>query len=140
MSENRDLLDGRNPQRKRMALAFWRVANRLARPVAGVVPWWVLLETTGRRSGQPRRVPLARGPIDGRVAWLISVHGVYATFVRNLQADPRVRLKLRGRWRVGTAAVEEMDDRILRQFNLYAGAGPRYLGIEPRLVRVEADM
>ena len=57
------------------ALALWRVMNPMARRLAGIAPWWVVLETTGRRSGRPRQVPLARGPVSGNTTWLIAVHG-----------------------------------------------------------------
>jgi deazaflavin-dependent oxidoreductase (nitroreductase family) len=120
-------------------MAFWRVVNPLTRPLAGIMPWWVILETTGRRSGRARRVPLARGPVEGSTAWLISVHGSHAAFARNLAANPNVRLKLRGRWRAGVAEVVAVDGAVLRRFNLYARMGPRTLGIEPKLVRVELE-
>jgi hypothetical protein len=45
----------------------------------------VIPETKGRRSGKPRRVPLAPGPVDGWVGWVISVHGEIAAFVRNMR-------------------------------------------------------
>ena len=34
-------------------------------PLAGLAPWWVVLETKGRRTGRQRRTPLANGPFDG---------------------------------------------------------------------------
>ncbi|MFL5885749.1 MAG: nitroreductase family deazaflavin-dependent oxidoreductase [Thermoleophilaceae bacterium] len=120
-------------------MAFWRVVNPPTRPLAGWAPWWVLLETTGRRSGLPRRVPLARGPIDGDIAWLIAVHGERAGFVRNIAADPRVRLKLGGRWRTGRASIVPFDEQVARRFNAYARSGPRTLGIEPKMLRAELD-
>jgi deazaflavin-dependent oxidoreductase (nitroreductase family) len=123
--------------RRRLAFVFWRLFNPLARRLAGIAPWWVVLETTGRKSGRPRPVPLARGPVDGSVAWLISVHGAQASFARNIAADPRVRLRLRGRWYEGQAAVRPLDDDVVGRFNLYARMGPRTLGIEPKLIRVE---
>jgi deazaflavin-dependent oxidoreductase (nitroreductase family) len=98
-----------------------------------------VFETRGRRSGRPRQVPLAKGPVDGRVVWLISVHGEQAGFARNIAAEPRVRLKLSGRWEEGSAALTALDETILRRFNAYARSGPRALGIEPKLVRVELD-
>jgi deazaflavin-dependent oxidoreductase (nitroreductase family) len=125
--------------RRRVAPAFWRVFNPLARSLAGVAPWWVVLETTGRRSGKARRVPLARGPIDGRTAWLIAVHGAHASFAHNIAANPRVRLRLRGRWREGTAALAPLDPAMVARFNVYARMGPRTLGIEPKLIRVDLD-
>jgi deazaflavin-dependent oxidoreductase (nitroreductase family) len=126
-------------RRRAWARAFWRLFNPLARRAAGVAPWWVVLETTGRRSGKPRRVPLARGPVDGHTAWLIAVHGPHASFAHNIAANPRVRLKLRGRWREGNAAIVPFDSETLARFNRYARLGPRTLGIEPKLVRVDLD-
>jgi deazaflavin-dependent oxidoreductase (nitroreductase family) len=120
-------------------MVSWRLFNPIARSLAGVVPWWVVLETTGRRSGKARQVPLARGPVEGSTAWLISVHGSHATFARNIAANPRVRLKLRGRWRNGNAKVQPLDDGVLRRFSTYARLGPRTMGIEPKLIRVELE-
>jgi deazaflavin-dependent oxidoreductase (nitroreductase family) len=116
---------------------FWKIVNPPTRAVAGRAPWWVLLETRGRLSGRPRRVPLARGPRDGEVLWLGSVHGRRATWVRNIQASPDVRIMLSGRWYGGRATVHDYDPAIASRFNLYARGGPRMMGIEPALVRVE---
>jgi deazaflavin-dependent oxidoreductase (nitroreductase family) len=96
-----------------------------------------VLETRTRRSGRARRVPLARGPRDGNVLWLIAVHGSHAAFVRNLLADPRVRVKSGGRWRTGTATVEPYDDTTAARFNAYGRSGPRTFGIDPVLIRIE---
>ena len=120
-------------------MTFWRVFNPLARSLAGVAPWWVVLETRGRRSGKARRVPLARGPVDGRTAWLIAVHGAHASLAHNIAADSRVRLKVHGRWQDGTASLVPLDPAVIGRFNRYARMGPRILGIEPKLVRVDLD-
>jgi deazaflavin-dependent oxidoreductase (nitroreductase family) len=128
-------------QRKRRAKAMraWRRFNPLARRLAGIAPWWVLLETTGRRSGKPRRVPLASGPVDDRTAWLICVHGEHATYARNIAANPRVRLRRRGRWHEGTAELAPLDPATLARFSRYARLGARAVGIEPKLIRVAFD-
>jgi deazaflavin-dependent oxidoreductase (nitroreductase family) len=126
--------------RRALAHAVWRVFNPLAlRFGAGRAPWWVILETTGRRTGRAIHTPLARGPMTDTTLWLVSVHGRQANFVRNLVAEPRVRVKHRGRWRAGDASVEPLDPARLAQFNLYARSGPRTLGIDPVLVKVELD-
>lgn len=127
------------PQRRRRLRhrILWRVINPPTRPLAGFAPWWALLETRGRRTGAPRLTPLARGPVDGDVVWLNSVHGRHADWVRNLEATPEVRIKLSGRWHEALASVHEYDEAAARRFNLYARTGPRTLGIEPALVRVE---
>ena len=123
--------------RRGLARLIWRLNPLALRFAAGIAPWWVILETTGRKSGQPRRVPLARGPANADTIWLIAVHGRRAAFVQNLMANPAVRVKLRGRWVSGHATVEAFDEeRVRREFNLYARMGPRTLGIEPVLVRV----
>jgi deazaflavin-dependent oxidoreductase (nitroreductase family) len=83
-----------------------------------VPPGYALLETIGRKSGKPRRTPVG----DGRVGdqfWLVAEHGREAGYVRNLSANPRVRIKLRqglwARWRTGTATILPDDDPRERQ-------------------------
>lgn len=97
----------------------------------------MLLETKGRRTGMPRTTPLARGPVDGDVVWLNSVHGRHALWVRNIEATPEVRIKLSGRWHHARATVQDYDETTVRRFNAYARSGPVTLGIDPVLVRVE---
>lgn len=69
-----------------------------------------MLETTGRRSGQPRRTPVGyvRNP-DGSV-WL-GAGRVEAQWPRNLQANPRCRVRIGNEQLVCTAAVLEGDER-----------------------------
>src|SRR5947209_3077421 len=76
-------------------------------------------------------------PLAGLAVWLASVHGRHASWVRNIEASPDVRIKLSGRWRGGRAAVHQYDEAMGRRFNLYARSGPTMLGIDPVLVRVE---
>lgn len=118
-------------------MLFWRLVNPLNRRLAPIAPWWVVLETTGRRSGQPRHTPLARGPREGNVTWLISVHGRTADWVRNVEANPTVRLRIDRRWHHARAAVHPFDPAIVSRFNRYARGGPALMGIEPVLVRIE---
>jgi deazaflavin-dependent oxidoreductase (nitroreductase family) len=120
-----------------IARFFWRISNPIANRLAGIAPWWVVLETTGRKSGRPRQAPLARGPVDGNVTWIIAVHGRHAGFVRNIEADPSVRLRLRGRWRTGTATTQPMDAAVVKRFNSYGRSGPKVVGWDPLLVRID---
>lgn len=115
---------------------WWAVANPPARLVAGIVPWWVLLETRGRRSGKRRLTPLAAGPGDDQSMWLVAVHGRKADWVRNIEHDNRVRIRHRGRWRDATATVESFDLSTIARFNAYARSGPRFVGIDPLLIRL----
>jgi len=52
-------------------------------------PSRAILETTGRRSGVPRRTPVGNG-LDGDTFWIVAEHGRRAAYVRNLPAEPRV--------------------------------------------------
>lgn len=67
------------------------------------------LETTGRRTGRLRRVPVAAA-FDGTGAWLISQHGTRSGWASNIIADPQVRIREGDRWRSGTARLEPDDD------------------------------
>ena len=78
----------------------------------GVVPpTHALLETVGRTTGKPRRNPVGNGLAgDGRTFWIVSEHGRDAGYVKNILANPRVRLKIGRRWRTGTAELLPDDD------------------------------
>ncbi len=69
--------------------------------------------------------------------WIIAVHGSRSDFVRNIEANPEVRLRHRGRWEAATASIHPMDAEIVGQFNLYARTGPKVVGIEPTLIRLD---
>ncbi|MGI8622138.1 MAG: nitroreductase/quinone reductase family protein, partial [Solirubrobacteraceae bacterium] len=49
--------------------------------------------------------------LDGDTFWIVAGHGRQAAYVRNLQAEPRVRVKARGEWRTGTAHVLSPERR-----------------------------
>ena len=118
-------------------MLVWRIINPPNRLFAGIAPWWVVIETVGRRTGKQRRMPLARGPFDHDTTWIISVHGTHAAWVKNLQDSPTVRLRVKRRWRTGTASVVQYDPAIIRRFNRYARSGPVTVGIDPALIRVD---
>jgi len=78
------------------------------------IPGWSLLETTGRKTGLKRTTPVGDG-LEGSTFWIVAEHGHRAAYVRNIEADPRVRVRVRGRWRSGTARVLPDDDPRERQ-------------------------
>jgi deazaflavin-dependent oxidoreductase (nitroreductase family) len=131
---------------KRRASTFLsaRVFNRLvlAAARAGLpTPSVVILETTGRRSGEPRRVPVTR-MLEGDTLWIVTEHGRKAGYVRNIEANPRVRVRVGRRWRTGTATVLEGDDwraRQRRMPNKLNSAMVRTMGTEHLTVRVDLD-
>jgi len=67
-----------------------------------------LIETLGRKSGVPRVTPVTNG-LDGDVFWLVTEHGRKANYVRNLEANPRVRVNADRGWRTGTARIVDED-------------------------------
>jgi hypothetical protein len=69
--------------------------------------------------------------------WLNAVHGRHAAWVVNIEANPAVRLRYRRSWREATATVHSVDPRIAARFNKYALGGPRLMGVDPLMVRVE---
>jgi len=101
----------RRLKRRLSRFATVRLVNPLVRPLLerARLPGWALLETRGRRTGLPRRVPLGDG-LRGDAFWIVTEHGYAADYVKNIQADPRVRVKARGRWRAGTARILTDDD------------------------------
>jgi deazaflavin-dependent oxidoreductase (nitroreductase family) len=104
-------------------------------------PSVVILETTGRRSGQPRRVPVTRA-VQGDTLWIVTEHGRRASYVRNIEADPRVRVRVGRHWRTGTAHVLADDDwreRQRRLPNKLNSAMVRAMGTEHLTVRVDLD-
>ena len=78
---------------------------RLGLPAPGTA----ILETIGRKSGQPRRNPVTNGLDDG-VFWIVAEHGRRASYVRNIEANPRVRVRIGRQWRKGTARLIPDDD------------------------------
>ena len=104
-------------------------------------PSVAILETTGRRSGEPRRVPVGKA-LDGDTLWIVAEHGLRAGYVRNIQADPRVRVRSGRRWRTGTARVLADDDwreRQRRLPNKLNSAVVRAMGTDHVTVRVDLD-
>jgi deazaflavin-dependent oxidoreductase (nitroreductase family) len=102
------------------AVQHW-VINPLLRALlaTGINPLGLaLLETRGRRTGLPRRVPVGNGRQGGSF-WIIAEHGLRAGYVRNILADPHVRVRLRTGWRYrwvpGIATVLPDDDPLARQ-------------------------
>lgn len=109
------------------------------------VPGYSLLETTGRRSGQLRRTPVG-GSLQGDTFWFVSEHGRRSGYVLNIDANPRVRVRIRRRWRTGSAHLMPDDDPRERQ-QLFSGcfiarmnaAAVRSFGTDLMTVRVDLD-
>jgi len=75
----------------------------------GLVPGFVLVETTGRKSGK-RRINVVGMKIEGDTGWVIAEYGRHAGYVNNLEANPSVRVRLHRRWRSAQAHILDDDD------------------------------
>ncbi len=112
----------------------------VANPLSRRLPFQTLLETTGRKSGQPRRTPLG-GSRVGDEFWIVSEYGEKSQYVRNIQANPRVRVRIKGRWHTGTAHLLPDDDPIarLRTLPRANSTAVRLVGTDLLTVRVDLE-
>ena len=120
----------------RAVTSFQRRLNAVMRRL----PTHTLLETTGRTSGLPRRTPVG-GRRVGDSFWLVSEFGERSQYVRNIKADPRVRVRLRGHWHTGTAHLLPDDDPVarLRSLPRMNSMAVRAVGAALLTVRVDLD-
>ena len=108
---------------------------------ARIVRGWSLLETRGRKTGLPRRTPVGNG-LQGQTFWLVAAHGRRAGYVRNIVAEPRVRVYVGHRWRAGTAHLLPDDDPIERQRRLPGRLNARVVRLmatDLMTVRIDLD-
>ena len=135
-----------DPLQQHVVNPLVRLAFRLGLPDPGDA----LLETIGRHTGTPRRTPVCDG-LEGETFWLLAQRGRDAEWVRNIEADPRVRVKPRSRrptgWRSGTAHILDEDDpgerrRILGEGNTWRRLclnTSAALATDPLTVRIDLD-
>ncbi|HEY6961992.1 MAG TPA: nitroreductase/quinone reductase family protein [Gaiellaceae bacterium] len=123
----------------RVTKAFQRrVLNPVVRRLVerGLLRGWLVLETTGRRSGEPRRTPVGYGA-EGDTVWVVAEFGRRAQYVKNIDADPHVRVCVRGHWRDGIATPlpdEDARARLPRNLNSLA---VRAVGTELLTIRID---
>ena len=136
----------RPPKERVIRLAQRYVINPLMKAALAtnlLPPTHALLETKGRKSGQPRTNPVGNGlSKDGRTFWIVAEHGRRAGYIRNIEADPRVRFRIRKRWYTGVATLLPDDDpharlrAIGRPIN---GAMVRAAGTDLLTVRIDVE-
>ncbi|MFF7976794.1 nitroreductase/quinone reductase family protein [Streptomyces sp. NPDC007905] len=128
-------MSGRADLKHRVVTRFQR---HLANPLNRRLPFQTLLETTGRTSGRPRQTPVG-GRRVGESFWIVSEFGHTSQYVRNIQADPKVRVRIAGRWHHGTAHLLPDDDALarLRALPRFNSAVVRALGTDLLTVRVD---
>ena len=111
--------------------------------IRGRLPNTAIIETIGRRSGERRVTPVGNGiSDDGTTFWIVAEHGTHASYVRNLEVNPDVRIFAGGEWREGHARVLANDDpreRLVRIGNSSNASAVRAMGTELLTVRVDLD-
>ena len=129
-----------NPTHDRKRRRVSGFHRRVANPITRRLPTQVLLETTGRVSGRPRRTPIG-GRCDGAAFWFVSDHGEASKYVQNIKVDNRVRVRIRGRWRTGTASLLPDDDPYARLTRLprLNSSMVRALGTDLLTVRIDLE-
>ncbi len=115
------------------------VQRLLVNPVGRRLPL-TMLETTGRKSGRPRRTAVG-GRVIGNQFWMVSEHGKHSHYVHNIKANPAVRVRVHGRWRSGTAHLLPDDDpqQRLRSLPGINSALVRAMGSDLLTIRVDLD-
>src|ERR1700722_10055313 len=116
-----------------------RVQRLVVNPIGRQLPL-TMLETTGRKSGQPRRTAIG-GRVIGNQFWMVSEHGEHSHYVLNIKANPTVRLRVHGRWRNGTAHLLPDDDakERLRSLPGFNSTLVRLAGSDLLTIRVDLD-
>ena len=120
----------------RLLNPFVKAAARAGLPLPGLV----ILQTTGRKTGQPRRTPVGKA-LEGDTLWVLAEHR-RGGYVRNIEANPRVRVRIGRTWRHGTARVLLDDDVRERARRMPNRANTRVvllMASEPVTVRVDLD-
>jgi deazaflavin-dependent oxidoreductase (nitroreductase family) len=125
-----------SPRRLALMRALWRYGNPLVMRLARWTAIWGVVEARGRRSGLPRRVPVAIGRQRSKV-WLVAAQGMKAGYVRNIIAQPDVRVRVRGRWYSGRAEVLPRTTSFPSALGWYARSAARLWPEDYRLVRVD---
>ncbi|MEU1850471.1 nitroreductase/quinone reductase family protein [Streptomyces sp. NPDC019990] len=112
--------------------------QRRVNPLLRRLPPQTVLETRGRVSGLPRHTPVG-GRRVGDAFWMVSEFGERSQYVRNIKADPRVRVRIGGRWHEGTAHLMPEDDPVarLRRLPRFNSAAVRVIGTDLLTVRVD---
>lgn len=96
------------------------------------------LETIGRKTGQPRRVPVS-AQFDESGAWVISQHGTRSGWGSNIAVNPNVRVRQGNRWRAGVATFRPDDDVVARgrKFGRLGAKMVKALETTPVSVRID---
>jgi len=79
----------------------------------GVASGYVLVETTGRKTGKRRRSVVGMHR-EGTTGWVVAEQGRHAGYVRNIEANPQVRVLIDRHWRRARAQTVPEDEPLER--------------------------
>lgn len=108
--------------------------------LGGLMPMQLMLTTTGRRSGQPRRavVDVLKHDRATDTYYVVSAYGGRSDWYRNLQANPTVQVQVR--WRKFSGRASTLPEKEAEEFLLDFWRGHRtYARTMFRLVGVKVD-
>jgi deazaflavin-dependent oxidoreductase (nitroreductase family) len=116
-----------------------RVQRLVVNPIGRQLPV-TMIETIGRKSGKARLTAVG-GKVVGNQFWMVSEHGEHSDYVRNMKANPAVRVRIGGRWRNGVANLLPDDDPVRRLGNLprLNSAVVRMMGSDLLTIRIDLD-
>jgi deazaflavin-dependent oxidoreductase (nitroreductase family) len=116
-----------------------RMQRLVVNPIGRQLPM-TMLETTGRKTGQPRRTAVGGSVVDNQF-WMVSEHGEHSDYVHNIKANPAVRVRIGGQWRNGTAHLLADDDprQRLRSLPRLNSAAVIAMGTDLLTIRVDLD-
>jgi deazaflavin-dependent oxidoreductase (nitroreductase family) len=122
------------------AVRFYRkyIGNPALRGWSSFMPGFAVVEVVGRKTGKRHRVNVG-GRRIGEAFWFLARSD--AQYVRNLTANPRVRIRFHGRWHQGLAhALRDSDprERLLR-LNPMNGAFLWVVGADLLTIRVDLE-
>jgi deazaflavin-dependent oxidoreductase (nitroreductase family) len=121
--------------KRQLVTRFQKYAlNPFTKLVAGYVGP-VLLETTGRKSGKPRRTPVG-AKLEGGSFWIVSEQGHHANYVRNIEANRHVRIRHKRKWVDGKAHILRNEDPRKHTHGVN-GLMVRLVGTELLVIRVD---
>jgi deazaflavin-dependent oxidoreductase (nitroreductase family) len=95
-------------------------------PIVGKIV--LLLTTTGRRSGKLRVTPLQYEEIEGAY-YLGAARGLQADWVRNIQANPKVEVRVKARRFLGRAEIVTDPARIADFLEVRLERHPHMIGL-----------
>ncbi len=121
--------------------SYQRAVNPLFRHWAGRAHGWAVLETVGRETGLAHQTPVGGRLVDRDTYWFVAGDAAHSDFVKNIKANPGVRMRIHGRWREGLATLlpDDPPRRRLLELNPFNSAFVAIAARDPMTVRVDLD-